>query len=81
MLRVNFNALEWELDETGLFANHRFTGERILLDRFEEPFRDGIIKHNQWTREANLAAQVDYVNAVKNFREMQLSGPMGGEQQ
>lgn len=41
-----FNSRDWTIDETGMFADNKYTGERILLSRFIEPARNGIVFSN-----------------------------------
>ena len=42
----DFNSLDWKIDETGLFADNMKTGERIMLERFVEEARNGIVFPN-----------------------------------
>jgi hypothetical protein len=43
-----FSALDWKIDETGLFADNVRTGERILIERFVETARDGMRYANKY---------------------------------
>lgn len=48
LIMSNFNSLDWKIDETGLFADNVKTGERIMLERFVEEARNGIVFSNTY---------------------------------
>jgi hypothetical protein len=41
-----FSSLDWVIDETAMFADNNRTGERILLSRFNQSARLGIVLVN-----------------------------------
>lgn len=45
MLKENFNACEWRIN--GEFADNHRTGERILLDRFQDEYKEGILYNDR----------------------------------
>jgi hypothetical protein len=49
-----FNAREWELQQDGAWVRNIYTNEYILLDRFEESAKDGILLANSYEDETPI---------------------------